>query len=145
MSFFDDNALDFVYCIESSFHYDEKQKFFNEVCRVMKPGAIFVYADISCENVAKIAFKSGNHFSSKRELDNYITAAGMDIIEHRDIGNEVYEPLQRFTAWFNDELLQAPTGSGKAKVGRYWDLVNSNYTKLYRQGLMGYQIYKLRK
>lgn len=145
MSFFADEALDFVYCIESSFHYDEKQKFFNEVCRVMKPGAIFVYADISCENVAKIAFKSGNHFSSKRELDNYITTAGLDIIEHRDIGKEVYEPLQRYTAWFNDEVLQAPAGSGKAKVGKYWDLVNSNYTKLYRQGLMGYQIYKLTK
>jgi len=144
MSHFDNNVLDFVFCIESSFHYDEKQKFFNEVCRVMKPGATFVYADISCEDVSKIAFKSGNHFSSRAELDNYITSAGMSIIEHRDIGPQVYEPLQQYTEYFNDELLHATADSGKAKVGRYWDLVNSNYTKLYRRGLMGYQIYKLK-
>ena len=145
MDLFADNTLDFMYCVESSFHYDEKQKFFDEVFRVLKPGGIFVYADISCENVARVAFKSGNHFSGKAELDNHIQTAGLHIDRHRDIGPEVYEPLQKYTAWFNDELLDAPAGSDKAKVGKYWDLVNSNYTKLYRQGLMGYQVYRLRK
>jgi MPBQ/MSBQ methyltransferase len=145
MDTFADNALDFMYCVESSFHYHEKQKFFDEVCRVLKPGATFAYADISCENTEKIAFKSGNHFSAKAELDAYITNAGLSIIEHQDIGPHVYEPLYKYTEYFNDELLDAPTGSDKAKVGKYWDLVNSNYTKLYRQGLMGYQVYKIRK
>jgi len=139
-----DDTLDFMYCVESSFHYDEKQLFFNEVQRVLKPGATFAYADISCEDVTKITFKSGNHFSARAELDACITNAGLDIMAQRDIGPQVYVPLQRYTEYFNDELLQEPAGSGKAKVGRYWDLVLNNYTKLYRQGLMGYQVYKLK-
>jgi len=140
-----DDSLDFMYCVESSFHYDEKQKFFNEVCRVLKPGATFVYADISCEDVAKITFKSGNYFSGRDELDNCIISAGLNIIEHRDIGDQVYVPLQRYTEYFNDELLQEPAGTDKAKVGKYWDLVLNNYTKLYKQNLMGYQVYKIKK
>lgn len=145
MDTFADDALDFMFCVESSFHYDEKQKFFDEVYRVLKPGACFAYADISCEDTSKIAFKAGNHFSSRVELDAYITNAGLGIVEHRDIGPQVYEPLYRYTKYFNDELLDAPPGSDKAKVGKYWDLVNANFTKLYRQGLMGYQVYKIRK
>ena len=145
MENFADGSLDFMYCVESSFHYDEKQKFFNEVARVLKPGATFVYADISCEDVSRITFKSGNHFSAKSELEGYITNAGMDIVEHRDIGGQVYEPLQRYTEYFNDELLSEPAGSSNAKVGKYWDLVLNNYTKLYLQGKMGYQVFKLRK
>lgn len=141
----EDNSLDFMYCVESSFHYDEKQKFFDEVYRVLKPGAVFAYADISCEDVKRIAFKDGNNFSSKAELDGYIAESGLTIDTHRDIGEQVYEPLYHYTAWFNDELLDAPAGSAKAKVGKYWDLVNSNYTKLFKQGKMGYQVYRLRK
>lgn len=145
MDTFADDSLDFAYCIESSFHYDEKQKFFDEVRRVLKPGATFVYADISCEDTARVTFKSGNHFSARAELDAYITNAGLVIVEHRDIGDQVYLPLQRYTAYFNDELLGEPAGSDKAKVGKYWDLVLNNYTKLYNQELMGYQVYKIRK
>ena len=145
MESIEDNSLDFMYSVESSFHYDEKQKFFNEVFRVLKPGAVFAYADISCEDISRIAFKDGNHFSSKLELDEYINTAGLTIDQHRDIGEQVYEPLYDYTARFNDEILDAPPGSTKAKVGKYWDLVNSNYTKLYRQGKMGYQVYRLSK
>ncbi len=145
MDRFADGSLDFMYCIESSFHYDEKQKFFNEVARVLRPGGTFVYADISCEDVSRITFKAGNHFSGKAELDNYLTTAGMNILSHRDIGPEVYVPLQRYTEYFNDELLQDPPGSDKAKVGKYWDLVLNNYTKLFHQGKMGYQVYQVRK
>ena len=140
-----DESLDFMYCVESSFHYDEKQKFFNEVYRVLKPGASFVYADITCEDVSRITFKSGNHFSGREELDQCITTAGLNIIEHRDIGDQVYVPLQRYTEYFNDELLQEPAGSDKAKVGKYWDLVLNNYTKLHKKNQMGYQVYKTRK
>ena len=145
MDNFENDSLDFVYCIESSFHYDEKQKFFNEVSRVLKPGATFVYADISCEDSAKVTFKSGNHFSAKGEFNTFLKDAGLKIIEHRDIGAQVYSPLQKYTEYFNDELLDAPAGSDKAKVGKYWDLVLNNYTKLFSQGLMGYQVYKIKK
>ncbi|MDG1850827.1 MAG: methyltransferase domain-containing protein [Gammaproteobacteria bacterium] len=145
MDTFSDDSLDFIYCVESSFHYDEKQKFFNEVQRVLKPGATFVYADISCEDVSKITFKSGNHFSAKTELDDYLKNANLVIVEHRDIGGQVYRPLQEYTEYFNDELLDAPAGSNKAKVGKYWDLVLNNYTKLFNKGLMGYQVYKVQK
>jgi len=30
-------------------------------------------------------------------------------------------------------------------VGKYWDLVLNNYTKLFNKGLMGYQVYKVQK
>jgi ubiquinone/menaquinone biosynthesis C-methylase UbiE len=71
MDNFENDSLDFVYCIESSFHYDEKQKFFNEVCRVLKPGATFVYADISCEDPSKVTFQVRKSFFCQRRIQHF--------------------------------------------------------------------------
>ena len=148
MADFADNQLDFVYCIESSFHYDEKQKFVDAVYRVMKPGGIFVYADISCEDNSKISFKSGNHFSSKGELDQYVEQAGFRINQHMDIGRQVYKPLRQFVKAFNSKQGEnvAPGEKKKrSRVGRYWELVLNNYAQLNDKDMMGYQIYALAK
>lgn len=140
-----DESQDFAYCIESSFHYSEKQKFFNEVNRVLKPGAHFVYADLSCEDVSKISFKSGNYFSAKHELDEYIENAGMSTLEFMDIGPQVYVPLKKYKQSFDNTHLDKSSREGKVKAARYWDIVLNNYIKLYDQGLMGYLVYKIKK
>lgn len=142
MARFNDGELDFGYCIESSFHYSEKQKFFNEVHRVLKPGGSFVYADISCEDIAGIGFRSGNYFSPRQELEDQIRQAGFDILEHRDIGDQVYLPLNRHIRDFNNRQF---AGMKKPKLARYWELVSTNYAQLHASGKMGYQIYKLQK
>jgi len=147
MSSFHIDELDFAYCIESSFHYDEKQRFFNEVYRALKPGAVFVFADISCEDNSKINFKSGNHFSSKSELDSYIENSNFTVQEHIDIGTSVYQQLHQFIKQYNKNILSKKQNASKVelKVARYWELVLNNYTVLNQKELMGYQIYKLKK
>jgi len=146
MAQFSEDKLDFVYCIESSFHYDEKQKFFDAVHRAMKPDAGFVFADISREDHARISFRSGNHFSSRQELDDYVTNAGFRIVAHQDIGNAVYGPLHEYIRVYNrSRFSPSEPGRKKSKVARYWELVLNNYAQLNSQDLMGYQIYKLQK
>lgn len=41
-----DNSVDIIFCIESAFHYPEKEKFLQQVRRVLKEGGEFVIADI---------------------------------------------------------------------------------------------------
>jgi len=136
-------SLDFVYNIESSFHYDDKQIFFNEVARILKPGGVFVYADLSCEDATKVTFKSGNFFSSKQELETLMSGAGLTVEEHLDIAPEVYIPLKQYKEYFDQEMTSVSSRLRKARVVKYWDLVLNNYIKLFNQGLMGYEVYKL--
>jgi len=42
----EDNSIDVIVNVESAFHYPEKEKFFAEIFRVLKPGASFMIADI---------------------------------------------------------------------------------------------------
>ncbi|MBE0655665.1 MAG: class I SAM-dependent methyltransferase [Bacteroidales bacterium] len=42
-----DNSMDIVVNIESAFHYPDKEKFIQQVNRVLKPGGAFVIADIT--------------------------------------------------------------------------------------------------
>lgn len=140
-----DESMDFAYCIESSFHYDDKQKFFDEMHRVLKPGARFVYADITCEDISKITFKSGNYFSSQAEIDGYIDCSAFNVLETLDIGPNVFIPLQDYKKYFDSRVLPEVVNPNKIKVAKYWALVFNNYVKLYKQGLMGYLIYCLQK
>ena len=39
---FEDNTFDGAYCLEASCHAKDPVKLYAEICRVLKPGAIFV-------------------------------------------------------------------------------------------------------
>jgi ubiquinone/menaquinone biosynthesis C-methylase UbiE len=134
---FENCQFDFAYCLESSFHYPDKTKFFSELSRVLKPGAMTVIADITCEDNASVTFRRGNHFSGIEEMKQLMTVAGFQIEQVIRIGNQVFVPLHQF--------VEAYSQGRRGKLYRYWNLVLRNYRVLATQGLMGYDIFIGRK
>jgi len=134
---FKDNSFDFAVCLESSFHYPDKKRFLQEVLRVLKSDCKFIIADITCEDNARVTFKSGNYFPSNAELKKYIEQTGFTVLSEISIGKNVFVPLQEFTKNFNMDR--------QGKLPKYWELVLGNYAKLSKLNLMDYQIFVLRK
>ena len=134
---FQDERFDFSYCIESSFHYPDKLAFFSENCRVLKPGAPAVVADITCEDDALVTFRSGNHFCAVGELWQLMIASGFSIEDVIRIGDRVFKPLQAYVEKFS--------AGRRNTLRRYWNLVLKNYSALSARGKMGYEIFVLRK
>lgn len=134
---FPDRYFDFVYCVESSFHYPDKAAFASEAFRVLKPNGVAVIADITCTDISRVRFTNGNYFASASEMLRSIAEAGLLSTSVADIGRDVYRPLQRFVAQFN--------AGRRDKLARYWNLVLKNYVTLSDQGLMGYHIFCVRR
>jgi len=129
--------FDFTLCIESSFHYDDKGRFFREAFRTLKPGGRMVVADITCRQPERVKFRQGNHFESPETYLRLIADAGFELVRSEDFGQLVYEPLYQCVLRFNH--------SHRSQVGRYWSLVLNNYSQLAASGDMGYCLFTLRK
>lgn len=134
---FDANVFDFTLCIESSFHYDDKKRFFAENFRVLRAGGQAILADITCENVEKIAFRRGNHFESRERYITLAEEAGFVVESIEDIGQFVYRPLYQHILKFNKKKRELN--------GKYWSVVLRNYTRLAEEGQMGYHFFRFRK
>jgi cyclopropane fatty-acyl-phospholipid synthase-like methyltransferase len=134
---FPNEAFDFSYCIESSFHYPDKPAFFRESFRVLKPGAVAVIADITCENNSQVTFRKDNYFCSVEESQQLMREAGFTVEEIVRIGGQVFNPLRAYVEKFNV--------GRRDKLCRYWNLVLKNYAELFDRKTMGYEIFVLRK
>ena len=134
---FGDATFDFSYCIESSFHYPDKRAFFRENFRVLKPGAVAVVADITCEDNTLVTFRKGNYFCAAEEMRRLMSDAGFSLENHIKIGDRVFHPLLAHVEKFN--------AGRRDKLRRYWNLVLKNYAALFDRGSMGYEVFVLRK
>jgi SAM-dependent methyltransferase len=132
-----DNTFDFIYCIESSFHYPDKQKFLQEVYRVLKNKGIFIIADMTCEDNRLVKFRKGNYFPSSSAFQAEIEKANFHILKKMDIGDKIFEPLKNHIKNHNK--------GQRNKLAKYWELVLYNYTQLFKQGKMAYKIFQLEK
>ena len=134
-----DAYFDFIYCLESAFHYHDKPAFLRESRRVLKSGGEAVIADITCEDNARVTFGRGNFFADSATWRSMIEAAGFELIRHEKIGPQVYEPLRRYLSGVTKQK------ELRSRVGRFWSRVLTNYAELAVQGIMDYEIFKLRK
>jgi 2-polyprenyl-3-methyl-5-hydroxy-6-metoxy-1,4-benzoquinol methylase len=131
------SSFDFAYCIESSFHYPDKAAFAAELFRVLRPGAAAVLADITCSNLNKVTFRSGNHFCSGDLLQGHMQGAGLEVQRRRSIGGQVFGPLCAHAHGFNQ--------GRHDRLAKYWNLVLTNYAQLWERGLMDYELFRLYK
>jgi SAM-dependent methyltransferase len=134
---FESDRFDFAYCLESSFHYDDKTKFFSELSRVLRTGARVAIADITCEDNNSVTFRRGNHFSGLEEMQQMMSANGFHVEQVIRIGDQVFAPLYKFVETYSM--------GRRGKLYRYWNLVLRNYHALSAQGIMGYDIFVGRK
>ena len=134
---FEAEMFDFSICIESTFHYSAIDRFVAEQVRVLKPGAMAVIADITCEKVSKVRFQAGNNFYSVDYMAGLLESSGLEILNLNRIGAYVFEPLYKYVRDYNVNC--------KLKVAKYWNLVLYNYANLAQKGLMGYDIYLVKK
>lgn len=134
-----DACFDFIYCLESAFHYHDKPAFLRESLRVLKSGGEAVIADITCQDNTKVTFGHGNFFTDSATWRSMIDVAGFELIRHEKIGPRVYEPLHLY---LSDVTKQKEF---RNRVGRFWSRVLTNYADLAMQGIMDYEIFKVRK
>lgn len=134
---FNSATFDFSACIESTFHYQDKARFFSENFRVLRPGGYAVVADITCEDIDLIKYRHGNYFDSKQQYIDNALKAGFTIASVKDIGADVFQPLHEYIVKFNRQQ--------RLPSGKYWSVVLNNYRKLSALKLMDYQIFLLKK
>lgn len=102
---FEDNSFDVVWAIESVCYANDKQLFFKEAFRILKPGGRVVIADFfrqsrafesSKEKQLKDAFK-GWEVLDIDTLEEYIAnakAVGFNSIKHNNISSNVYQSFK---------------------------------------------------
>jgi ubiquinone/menaquinone biosynthesis C-methylase UbiE len=132
-----EDTFDFALCIESSFHYEDKQRFFDEMFRVLRPGSFAIVADITCSDIGPLRFKRNNHFESADTYLRMQVQAGFEPLRQEDIGAQVYRPLREHIARFN--------ARHRSSLGKYWSMVSHNYSELSDTGVMGYHLFSMRK
>jgi tocopherol O-methyltransferase len=156
---FPSNTFDVVWAIESVSHAEEKQKFLNEMFRILKPGGKIILADFFAvkemqgEDLhamqswahawAVPAFEEKNTFLQKAKL------AGFDSIEAKDISTHVERSVKRlyrmfYFGWLGSKVYNLfhpkTSAAGKANVySAYWQYV------AFKKGLWKYQLIKLGK
>ena len=110
------SSFDIIVNIESAMHYPEKDRFFSEIFRILKPGGSYVIADI----LSKVEDKNIFFRWLERRLDqlywpldSYIkglSRAGLSIDMKKDITSDVLKGFELSSNWFANY-----TGSGKLR------------------------------
>jgi len=100
-----DNSIDVVINIESAFHYPDKSAFLNEIFRVLKPGGLFLIADIlTIRNKGRgirRLWKRGmvlNHWH-KHHYDSALQIANLDVTHSEDITKQVIKGFGLYKKW----------------------------------------------
>ena len=130
---FDDGSFDVVINVESAHLYQNKEKFLDEVVRVLKPGAYFLYADIGNPEVDGINPEMMSQMLRKR----------FEVIEANDIRENVL--LSRRVAAESDLLKSL---KNKKDLNRYREILGFAGTVSFEKlssGKFQYWSYKLRK
>src|SRR5207302_191357 len=83
---FEDESVDAILNVESSHCYGSLPAFFGEVCRVLKPGGVFLYADLhaseNLEDWRARLLRSGMQLGAETDITSNVLAA-LDLDHNR--------------------------------------------------------------
>ena len=106
-----DHSVDIIICIESAFHYPDKNAFFKQIKRVLKPDGQFVIADIlrrSNDKGRSLWFwKKGKLLHHANEEDYKVFASGNQLkyVKLQDISDQIIRGYDGHTNWISRDRL----------------------------------------
>jgi ubiquinone/menaquinone biosynthesis C-methylase UbiE len=102
-----DESIDLLICIESAFHYPDKEQFLQQIKRVLKPSGSFIIADIINKNHNRTyitkRWKSKMHFhhwTQQQYIDSF-SKNGLKINYKENITSSVLKGYQGSKNWIS--------------------------------------------
>ena len=136
-----DNSIDVVINIESAFHYPDKSAFLNEIFRVLKPGGLFLIADILTTKNKGVGIRRTwkrrmiLHHWNKKLYEEAIPGANLQLSHSEDITRRVIKGFRPYRRWirqikkdhaFNDMMLKL-----YYRINVYWTIFLLRYRRQY--------------
>jgi len=104
-----DNSVDVLLCIESAFHYPNKEKFMQQVNRVLKPDGKFLIADILSRSYKNRYFmekwkrKMSFHHWTEDHYRKTFKNHGLEIKHTKDITESIKKGYSGYNKWLSRE------------------------------------------
>ena len=109
-----DNSYDALLNVESAFHYPDKDAFFREIYRILKPGGTFVIADILMKpNKRNVLLRwwerrlSQNYWPIVRYRSR-LAASGLHVESEEDITAPILKGFALHSRWFRNSAFRGP-------------------------------------
>lgn len=100
-----DNSVDILLCIESAFHYPDKNEFMKQIRRVLKPNGNFLIADILTSSYKNRYFmekwkrKMSYFHWTKEDYSNAFKTNNLEVKYTENITKSVIKGYQGFNNW----------------------------------------------
>lgn len=143
---FASETFDGVISVEAAFHFSSRQRFLDEVHRVLRPGGRLSFSDIVAQRMPRdpLALVAGlltlrfwgvrtSALASAEEVERWARAAGFRDVEVEFRSGEVIDPALRFV----ERRLSRAAGVPRAQVG-FGRVMLSASRLLRRRGLLEY-------
>jgi len=145
-----DETADGIISIEAAFHFSSRHEFFREALRVLRPGGVLVFSDVSAERGPRTPSEGIAGLSNLRAwginrrslmsadaIESALLAVGFTGVEVRDVSGRVFSPAIRFFRERLQSTEDAPLlyKRGSGLLLRQWDL-------LARRSMMKYLLIK---
>ncbi len=101
----EDASVDLLICIESALHYPDKNAFFKQIKRVLKPGGKFLVADIlrRTEDSGRSLWWWKRtmllHHTNENDYQDYATGNQLNYLSTRDITPEIVRGYEGHRSW----------------------------------------------
>lgn len=136
-----DNSIDVVVNIESAFHYPDKSAFLDEIFRVLRPGGLFLIADILTTKNKGVGLRRTwkkrmiLHHWNKKLYEEAIPGARLQLSHSEDITKKVINGFRPYRQWIRQRKKENVIGDLMLKlyyrINVYWTIFLLRYRRRY--------------
>jgi cyclopropane fatty-acyl-phospholipid synthase-like methyltransferase len=148
---FADSSLDRVIALESAQHFKPIGDFISESNRILKDNGILALAiptaanNSSLSNLGILKFTWSSEHYSEKQITQEILQNGFEIIESKDIAENVYSPLADYYIEHRDELRKKILTRYSSYVEKILFESMKKMQSSSEKGLIGYMMLKCKK